>query len=159
MRVGFIGTGNIGAPMAASIMKAGFPLLVNDIEPEKAAGLLEQGARWSDSPRELAASCDVICSCLPGPQEVEEVTLGPNRILEGLRPGSAYIDHTTSSPTLAQRIHGILKERRVDMLDAPVSGGVEGAMVRDLLVMVGGDLEVWPESHWPGFALRQTDVL
>ena len=87
------------------------------------------------------------------------MTLGPNRILEGLRPGSAYIDHTTSSPTLAQRIHGILKERRVDMLDAPVSGGVEGAMVRDLLVMVGGDLEVWPESHWPGFALRQTDVL
>jgi len=139
MQVGFIGTGNIGAPMAANIMKAGFSLVVNDIVQGKAAGLLEQGAQWADSPRELAASCDIVCSCLPGPPEVEEVTLGPNGILEGLRPGSAYIDHTTSSPALAQRVHGILKDRGVDMLDAPVSGGVEGAMIRDLLVMVGGD--------------------
>ena len=139
MQVGFIGTGNIGAPMAANIMKAGFTLVVNDIAQEKSASLLEQGAQWSDSPSELAASCDVVCSCLPGPSEVEEVVLGPKGILEGLRPGSTYIDHTTSSPALAQRVHRILKERGVDMLDAPVSGGVEGAMIRDLLVMVGGD--------------------
>ncbi len=143
MQVGFIGTGNIGTPIAASILKAGFPLVVHDIVREKADYLLELGAQWADSPRELAAQCDIICSCLPGPEEMEEVALGNNGILEGVRAGSTYIDHTTNSPSLVQRVHGIFNEHGVAMLDAPVSGGVEGALVRDLLVMVGGDAETF----------------
>lgn len=143
MQVGFIGTGNISTPIAASILKAGFPLIVHDIVRRKADYLLELGARWADSPRELAAHCDVICSCLPGPQEMEEVVLGKDGILEGVRAGSTYIDHTTNSPSLAQRVHGIFSGHGVAMLDAPVSGGVEGAWLRDLLVMVGGDAETF----------------
>ena len=143
MQVGFIGTGNIGAPMAASILKAGFPLVVHDIAREKASSLLQQGATWANSPAEVAERCEVICSCLPGPREMEEVTLGSKGVVEGARPGSVYVDHTTNSPQLALRVHGVLKERGVDMLDAPVSGGKEGAMVRDLLVIVGGEILVF----------------
>ncbi len=139
MRVGFIGTGNIGSPMAASILSAGHDLVVNDVVGEKTRPLVEQGAIWADSPAEVAAQCDITCTCLPGPAEMEPVTLGAGGILEGARPGSVYIDHTTNSPLLARRVHGIFAEKGIAMLDAPVSGGVEGARVRDLLVMVGGD--------------------
>ena len=139
MRIGFIGTGNIGAPMAANVLKAGLDLVVNDIHRDKTGPLLEQGAEWADSPAEVAARCDIICTCLPGPTEMEPVTLGSGGILEGARTGSVYIDHTTNSPLLARRVHGVLAEKGVAMLDAPISGGVEGASVRDLLVMVGGD--------------------
>lgn len=139
MRIGFIGTGNIGTPMAGSILKAGYELVVHDIHEEKTRGLVDQGAGWAESPAELAAQSDIICTCLPGPAEMEPVTLGPGGILEGAKPGSVYIDHTTNSPLLARRVHGVFAEKGIAMLDAPVSGGVEGARVRDLLVMVGGD--------------------
>ena len=139
MRIGFIGTGNIGTPMAGSILKAGYELVVHDIDEEKTRALVDQGAGWAESPAEVAAQCDIICTCLPGPAEMEPVTLGPGGILEEAKPGSVYIDHTTNSPLLARRVHGIFAEKGIAMLDAPVSGGVEGARVRDLLVMVGGD--------------------
>ena len=143
MRIGFIGTGNIGTPMAANILKAGFELVVHDIVEDKAGPLVQAGALWAGSPRDVAAQCDITCSCLPGPAEMEPVTLGPGGILEGAWAGSVYIDHTTNSPLLARRVHEAFAEKGVAMLDAPVSGGVEGAMVRDLLVMVGGDEAVF----------------
>ena len=143
MRIGFIGTGNIGTPMAGSILKAGYELVVHDIQEEKTRGLVDQGAGWAESPAEIAAQSDIICTCLPGPAEMEPVTLGPGGILEGAKPGSVYIDHTTNSPLLARRVHGVFAEKGIAMLDAPVSGGVEGARVRDLLVMVGGDEDTY----------------
>ena len=139
MIVGFIGTGNIGTPMAANILKAGYSLIVHDIVREKATPLLEQGAQWADSPKDVAALCDITSTCLPGPKEMEAVTLGELGILEGIRPGTVYIDHTTNAPLMTRKVHDAFKARGVDMVDAPVSGGVEGAMTRDLLVMVGGD--------------------
>src|SRR5204862_8274576 len=78
-------------------------------------------------------------TCLPGPTEMEQVCLGPGGIVEHLRPGALYIDHTTNAPALVRRVHALLAENGVDMLDAPVSGGMEGAQTRDLLVMAGGD--------------------
>ena len=74
-RIGFIGLGNVGSKLAGSILRNGFDLTVRDLDKQAAAALLERGARWADSPRQLAAQCEVICSCLPGPQEMEEVTL------------------------------------------------------------------------------------
>ena len=139
MRIGFIGTGNIGTPMAGGILKAGYELVVHDIHRDKTAPLVAEGAEWADSPAEVAAQCDIICACLPGPAEMEPVCLGPGGVLEGAKAGSVFIDHTTNSPLLARRVHGVFAEKGVGMLDAPVSGGVEGARVRDLLVMVGGD--------------------
>ena len=138
MRVGFIGVGNIGQPMASQLLQAGHALVVHDLRPEAAASLLAAGATWADTPRAVAAQCDVIATCLPGPAEMEHVTLGPHGILEGIQPGMLYIDHTTNAPTLVRRVHTLMQARGVEMLDAPVSGGMEGARTRDLLVMVGG---------------------
>jgi len=143
MRVGFIGTGNIGTPMATNILKAGFDLVVHDIHKEKTDSLTAEGAQWADSVKDLAAECDIICTCLPGPAEMEPVTLGPGGILEGAREGSVYIDHTTNAPLLARKVHAAFAEKGVAMLDAPVSGGVEGATIRDLLLMAGGDEAVF----------------
>jgi len=143
MRIGFIGTGNIGAPMAANILKAGMELVVHDIRRDKAAPLVDQGAAWADSPAEVAAQCDITCACLPGPAEMEPVSIRPGGILDGARPGMIYIDHTTNSPLLAQRVHGVLAERGVDMLDAPVSGGPDGARSGRLAIWVVGDREAF----------------
>jgi 3-hydroxyisobutyrate dehydrogenase len=139
MKVGFIGVGNIGAPIAGQLLAAGHQLLVHDIRREAAEGLIEAGARWADSPAALAAECDTIASCLPGPAEMEQVCLGEDGLVGRLRPGALYIDHTTNAPALVRRLAAMLAEKRVDMVDAPVSGGMEGAQTRDLLVMAGGE--------------------
>ena len=142
MRVGFIGVGNIGLPMAEQIRESGYSMVVHDIRREAATPLLEGGADWADSPKEVAELCDVVCTCLPGPQEMEKVTLGEDGLIHGLRPGSIYIDHTTNSPELVKRVHQEVVKSGAAMLDAPVSGGKEGAETRDLTVLVGGDSDV-----------------
>src|ERR1700758_3054364 len=135
MKIGFIGTGNIEAPIATQLLAAGHALVVHDIRPEAANELLAAGAAWSNSPAALAADCEVVATCLPGPAEMEQVCLGAGDLVTRLKPGSLYIDHTTTSPALARRVHAMLAERSVAMLDAPVSGGMEGARTRDLLVI------------------------
>jgi 3-hydroxyisobutyrate dehydrogenase-like beta-hydroxyacid dehydrogenase len=139
MKIGFIGVGNIGAPIAGQLLKAGHALTVHDLRREAAASLIEAGVSWSESPAALAASCEVIATCLPGPPQMEQVLLGPEGIAAHLQPGSLYIDHTTNAPALVRRVHSLLAEKGVAMIDAPVSGGMEGAQTRDLLVMAGGD--------------------
>jgi 3-hydroxyisobutyrate dehydrogenase len=139
MKIGFIGTGNIGAPIAGQLLKAGHQLLVHDIRRSAAEPLLMTGAGWSDTPATLAAQCEIVATCLPGPKEMEQICLGPSGIVAHLKPGALYIDHTTNAPSLARRVHALLAEKDVAMLDAPVSGGMEGAQTRDLLVMAGGD--------------------
>ena len=142
MIVGFIGVGNIGLPMAFKIVEAGYSLMVYDLSRASAAPLLEVGATWADSPAELAMQCDVICTCLPGPAEMEQVALGDSGVVEGIKPDSIYIDHTTNSPSLVKKVHQEIVARGASMLDAPVSGGKEGAETRDLTVLVGGDPDV-----------------
>jgi len=139
MKIGFIGVGNIGAPIAGQLLKAGHTLVVHDIRPEAANALLVAGAAWSGSTAALAADCEVVATCLPGPTEMEQVCLGPRGLVAHFKSGGLYIDHTTNSPALVRRVHAILADRNVAMLDAPVSGGMEGAQTRDLLVMAGGE--------------------
>jgi 3-hydroxyisobutyrate dehydrogenase len=146
MKIGFIGVGNIGAPIAGQLLKAGHSLIVYDIRPEAANALLAAGAAWSQSPAALAAECEVVATCLPGPAEMEQVCLGPGGLVGHLRPGALYIDHTTNSPELVRRMHGVLAGEGVAMVDAPVSGGMEGAETRDLLVMVGGERAVFERA-------------
>jgi 3-hydroxyisobutyrate dehydrogenase len=138
MRVGFIGVGNIGQPMASQLLQAGHALVVHDLRSEAATALLAAGATWADTPRAVAAQCDVVATCLPGPSDMEQVTLGADGLLAGLQAGALYIDHTTNAPTLVRHVHTLMQARGIEMLDAPVSGGMEGARTRDLLVMVGG---------------------
>src|SRR5260370_25119780 len=139
MRVGFIGLGNMGGPLAGFVLKAGFSLVVDDIRREAAARLLEQGAIWADSPRDAAAQCDVICICGPGPPEMHAVALGAGGLLEAVKSGSVVIDHTTNSPAIVRGVAGALEARGVHLLDSPLDGGREGALEGQLTLFVGGD--------------------
>ena len=144
MRIGFIGLGNMGGPMALNLTKAeGNEVCVFDVRREAAAPHLEAGAKWADSPRALAAQSDLVMTSLPGPPEVEEVMFGEGGIAQGIRPGSVYVDLSTNAPSTVRRIAGALKEKGMDMLDAPVSGGAVGAKAANLAIMVGGDEAVF----------------
>jgi len=147
MKVGFIGVGNIGAPIAGQLMKAGHSLTVHDLRREAAEALLSAGAIWSESAALLAGECEVVATCLPGPAEMEQVCLGQAGIVGHIKSGGLYIDHTTNSPAVVRQVHEMLAARGVGMLDAPVSGGMEGAQTRDLLVMAGGEPAVFERAH------------
>ncbi len=139
MRIGFIGLGNMGGPMALNILKAGHTMTVTDLRAELAKPHLDQGVAWADTAKAVAQGSEIVFTSLPGPREVEAVALGPGGILEGAARGTIYIDLSTSSATLIRKIHQIYAERGVDVLDAPVSGGVPGARSGKLAVLVGGD--------------------
>lgn len=143
MRIGFIGLGNMGGPMASHIIAAGHTVTVHDARREAAAPHLEQGAQWADSPRAVAAASEIIFTSLPSPKEVESVALGEGGVLQGAQPDTVYVDLSTSSPTLIRNIHATYLEKKVHVLDAPVSGGPVGAQAATLAVMVGGDKTVY----------------
>lgn len=136
MNIGFIGLGHMGQAMVRNLLADGFTLTVHDIHRETAIPLEEMGATWADSPRAVAQVSDVIMSSLPGPPEVEAVTLGPSGIIEAIKEGSVYIDLSTISPNLIRRIHQAFRERGADVLDAPVSGTPAN---RKMVIMVGGN--------------------
>ena len=143
MNIGFIGVGNMGAGMANNLIKAGHTLTINEIARERATPLLEQGAKWADSPKEVAEASEITFTSLPAPVDVEAVALGDGGILEGAKPGSIYIDLSSNSVSLVRRMHGIFEAKGVHMLDAPVSGGVTGARSGKLAIMVGGDEAIY----------------
>ena len=139
MKIGFIGLGNMGGPMALNMIKAGHNLTVYDVRREAAEPHLAAGARWADSPEAIAAENELVVTSLPGPKEIDEVALGDGGIMRGIRSGAVYVDLSTNSPAAIRRLHTIFKEKHVVVLDAPVSGGIPGARNATLAVMVGGD--------------------
>ena len=143
MKIGFIGTGNMGNPMAVNLVKAGHQLTVHDLRREAAINLLEMGAEWADSPMQAVQGNEVVFTSLPVPRDVEAVVQAENGILEGAVSGSIYVDLSTNSPTVVRRLHELCAEKGVIVLDAPVSGGVYGAAAATLAVMVGGDEAVF----------------
>ena len=143
MELGFIGLGTMGSSMALNVLKAGHQLIVNDINRDAAGPHLEAGAVWADSAREVAEASDILFTSLPGPSEVEAVALGERGILPGFSPGKVYFDLSTNSPTLIRRIHDAFAARGAHLLDAPVSGGPEGARSGRLAIWVGGDKTIF----------------
>ncbi len=141
--VGFIGLGNMGTGMAGNIQKAGYPLVVYDIQPAAMKPFLEREARPARSPAEVAQLSDIIFTSLPGPQEVEAVAIGPQGVLEGIKAGGIYVELSTSRPTLIRRLEPMFRQKGAHVLDAPVSGGKTGAATRNLAVMVGGEREIY----------------
>src|SRR5262249_21633358 len=107
MKVGFIGLGHMGAPMSRNVLAAGHELVVHDVRPDAAAGLLAAGASWAGSPRETGTDRDVVVTMLPGPSQVEEVLLGPGGLLAGLRSGATWIDMSTSVPAAADKVRAL----------------------------------------------------
>ncbi|MSO76798.1 MAG: NAD(P)-dependent oxidoreductase [Alphaproteobacteria bacterium] len=143
MQLGFIGLGTMGASMAANLQKAGHKLVVNDVRKAAAERHLAAGAVWADTPKAVAQAAPVIFTSLPGPPELEAVTLGPDGLLAGMSKGSALFDLTTNSPTLIRRLHGVFAEKGAHILDAPVSGGPRGASTGKLALWIGGEEAVF----------------
>ncbi|UBH13304.1 NAD(P)-dependent oxidoreductase [Macrococcus armenti] len=136
MKIGFIGTGVMGSSMASHI--GGTQYIYNRTK-QKAETLIRDGHIWCETPGEVARSADVVFTMLGYPIDVEAIYLGPDGLLENGTPGQIYIDCTTSSPELAQKIYNAAKVKDIDVLDAPVSGGDIGAKNGTLSVMVGGE--------------------
>ena len=145
MRIGFIGLGNMGGPMALNLIKAGHTLIVHDVRRESAKPHLDAGATWADSPKDVARQGELILTSLPGPPEVEAVALGPDGIIHGAVAGTVYADLSTNSPTVMRKLYAVFKEKGIHVLDSPVSGGVIGAKRGTLQVMVGGDESIFRE--------------
>ena len=141
LRVGYIGLGLMGKPMARNILKAGFPLVVHNRSRAAVDELVAEGAVAAHSPAEVAAQVDVVITNLPDSPDVEAVALGENGIIAAARPGLIFIDHSTIKPETARRIAEVLDEKGVQCLDAPVSGGDIGAREGTLTIMVGGPAE------------------
>jgi len=139
--IGFIGLGIMGGAMAANVLHAGYDLTVWNRTPGRITPLAEAGAAVAADPADLAARSDVIITCVSDTPDVEAVILGPGGVIEGARPGALVIDCSTISPEATRTIAARLKQKGVHLLDAPVSGGSEGAARGTLSIMLGGDAD------------------
>jgi len=140
-RIGFIGLGIMGRGMAHNLLKAGFDLLVWNRTASKIDELVSAGAKAATSPRDLASWCDIILVCVSDTPDVEAVIMGENGVIEGVKPGALVIDMSTISPQATRDMAAKLADKGAHMLDAPVSGGSEGAAKGTLSIMVGGEAD------------------
>lgn len=145
-RIAWVGTGVMGAPMAGHLREEGYGLEVFNRTRAKASTLIEAGARWYDSPGDAAEAADVVCLMVGFPSDVRETVIGDDGVLARMPPGSLLIDFTTSEPALALEIHAAARQRHVQALDAPVSGGDVGARNATLVIMVGGEREAFERA-------------
>jgi 3-hydroxyisobutyrate dehydrogenase len=127
MRIGFIGLGMMGSGMAMNVRKAGHEVAVHDMRREVASPLIEAGAIWAETIADAARAADVVFTSLPGPKEMQEVGVGEGGLLSSMRHGSAWFDLSTNSPTVVRKVAARLKEKGIELMDAPVSGGPRGA--------------------------------
>ena len=141
--VGFIGLGIMGRPMAKNLLKAGHALVVHSRSRGPVDELVDAGAKAGTSPRDVASRCNVLITMLPNSPDVELVALGKEGIIEGANPGLIVADMSTISPIVSQKVGKALAAKGVKMLDAPVSGGEQGAINGALSIMVGGDKNVF----------------
>jgi 2-hydroxy-3-oxopropionate reductase len=140
-KVGFIGLGIMGRGMAHNLLKAGFDLTVWNRTASKMDEFVSAGAKVAKSPADLASQCDIIMICVSDTPDMEAVILGERGVLEGAQEGALVIDHSTISPHATRQIAAKLNEKGVHMLDAPISGGSEGAAKGTLSIMIGGEAE------------------
>ena len=148
MRYGFIGLGKLGAHLAASLVRAGFDVHVHDLNRTAADGLVAAGATWAPSAAAAADGATAVFTCLPSPKAATAVVAGPNGILEGIGDGAAWIEMSTNDADEIERLAGLLAEKGVATLEAPVTGGVHRAASGEITVLVGGDKAVY-ETHLP----------
>ncbi len=136
---GFIGLGNLGGALAMRLRRAGFGLVVNDLDAGTARRLIEAGAVWAESPRAAAEQAEAVFTCLPSPAVSERVLAGPDGLLLGLKPGSTWIEMGTVDAGTIQSLAGLAAEKGVFTLEAPVTGGVHRAEAGEIAIIVGGE--------------------
>ncbi len=144
-KIGFIGLGIMGKPMARNLLKAGYSLTVYDIVPDKAEEVVEAGAKAGSSSKDVAEKSEIVITMLPNSPEVKEAVLGKNGVLEGAKPGTILIDMSSIAPLASKEVAEKAKEKGVTVLDAPVSGGEPKAIKGTLAIMVGGPQETFDE--------------
>jgi len=137
-KIGFIGLGIMGQPMARNLLKAGYPLVVHNRSRAAVEALAAEGAQTAMSSKEVAEQSDIVITMLPDSPDVEQVVLGPDGVAEGIRAGSLFVDMSTIAPGTARKVYETLQAKKVESLDAPVSGGEVGAKGATLSIMVGG---------------------
>ncbi len=157
MRYGFIGLGNLGTPLAGSLLRAGFVLTVHDRNRKAETPLLANGAHWADSPKGVAESSDAVITCLPSSTISEQVLAGDNGILAGLRAGGAWIEMSTLGRDEILRLAAKAAEKGVDTLEAPVTGGVHRAATGEITVLAGGDAALF-EMHRSALAAMGGEI-
>ena len=146
MKLGFVGLGNLGGQLAASLLRAGFALTVHDRDEAAVAGLVAAGASAAGSPRAVAEAADCVITCLPSPRAVSDVVSGAGGVIEGLRRGGIWIDMSTNDPHELERLAALAAARGIATLECPVTGGVHKAATGEITVLAGGDEAVF-EAH------------
>ena len=149
-RFGYIGLGSLGRHLAGSLLRAGFPVTVYDINRDAATDLIAAGGAWADSAAAVARASDTVITCLPSPEVVTATVTGANGVLDGLEAGGTWIDMSTNDLHELRRLAAIAAERGVATLEAPVTGGVHRAAAGMITVLVGGDEAVF-RAHLPAF--------
>jgi 2-hydroxy-3-oxopropionate reductase len=147
MRIGFIGLGIMGRPMAKNLIKAGHELVVDEHQEETTAELVAAGAQRGGRPAEIARQVDLVITMLPNSPNVREVALGADGIINGAHRGLVYVDMSSIAPLVSREVAGALADEGIAMLDAPVSGGEPKAIEGTLSIMVGGDRAVFDQVH------------
>jgi len=142
-KIGFIGIGIMGFPMAKNLLKTDYPLIAYDLNEEALAKIVKEGAQKGESCAEVAANCDIIITMLPNSPDVQKAILGEQGVLEGARQGQILMDMSSIAPLVSQSLGQELAKKGIDMLDAPVSGGQEKAQSGTLAIMVGGKEEIY----------------
>lgn len=141
-RIGWVGTGVMGVSMCGHVMARAASITIHNRTRDKARPLLDRGAVWADTPRQVAEASDVVFTMVGFPRDVREVYMGKDGVLEGARPGTILIDMTTTEPSLAREIDAAARAKGLHAVDAPVSGGDVGAREARLSIMVGGEAEI-----------------
>ena len=139
MRIGFIGLGNVGAPLARNLQRSGHELTVRDLDRTQAAELLDHGARWADSPRALAEGAEVVITSLPSPAAVSAVMEAEDGVLAGLAPGAIWIEMSTTDEGELRRLAALAAAKGAATLEAPITGGCHRAKSGDISILVGGE--------------------
>ena len=140
-KIGFIGIGIMGMPMAKNLLKAGYSMIAYDLNAKALSGVVKEGAEKGESCAQVAENCDIIITMLPNSPDVEKVVLGDKGVIEGVKKGQILIDMSSIAPLVSQKVAKELSKKGVEMLDAPVSGGQEKAQSGTLAIMVGGKKE------------------
>ena len=143
MKYGFIGLGNLGRNLAGSLVREGFQVTLTDINPAAAASLLQCGAVWAPDPQAVAEDVDAVITCLPSPSVSQTVLAGERGILSGLKPGGTWIEMSTNDATEVEKLAALARARSIEMLEAPVTGGVHRAAAGDITIIVGGEAELF----------------
>ena len=143
MKVGFIGLGNVGYKLANSILESGFDLLINDLDKKAGKILIEKGAKWIETPKELAQESDISITCLPSPAVVASVLEGKNGLIEGMVSGKLWIEMSTTDSKEMQRLADLVIGKKALAIEAPVSGGCHRAATGNIAILVGGTREAF----------------